>query len=162
MFQFTGFPTYTYVLGIRYMESVHVCFHIRISTDRGICAPPRSFSQLVTSFFGSQCQGIHHLPFFVWPSVSLLRMLACILWSFGLGCCFFSRFVSWLLPSVCLVSFKLVSFDTSSDVLRLSFGWSLSLMCGCQCTLKSFWLLGRLPTIAIFNLLNILMSGQVI
>ena len=31
---------------------------IRISADHRICAPSRSFSQLVTSFVGSQCQGI--------------------------------------------------------------------------------------------------------
>ena len=32
---------------------------IRISTARWIFAPPRSFSQLITSFIGSWCQGIH-------------------------------------------------------------------------------------------------------
>ena len=37
---------------------VHACFHIRRSADRWICAPPRSLSQLVTSFFGDWCQGI--------------------------------------------------------------------------------------------------------
>ena len=31
---------------------------IRISTDRGLFATPRSFSQLVTSFFGAMYQGI--------------------------------------------------------------------------------------------------------
>ena len=40
-----------------------LCSHIRISTDLQICAPPRSFSQLITSFFGAQCQGIHHMLF---------------------------------------------------------------------------------------------------
>ena len=59
MFQFSGFPPYHYRFMIRYMESVHVGFPIRRSTGQWICAPPRSFSQLVTSFFGSQCQGIH-------------------------------------------------------------------------------------------------------
>ena len=34
-------------------------FLIRISTALGIFAPPRSFSQLITSFFGSWCLGIH-------------------------------------------------------------------------------------------------------
>ena len=34
-------------------------FPIRISPDLWIFAPPRSFSQLITSFIGSQCQGIH-------------------------------------------------------------------------------------------------------
>ena len=32
---------------------------IRRSAGQRICAPHRSFSQLVTSFIGSQCQGIH-------------------------------------------------------------------------------------------------------
>ena len=31
---------------------------IRTSADHGLFAPPRSLSQLVTSFVGSQCQGI--------------------------------------------------------------------------------------------------------
>ena len=31
---------------------------IRISADRGLFAAPRSFSQLVTSFFGAMYQGI--------------------------------------------------------------------------------------------------------
>ena len=37
---------------------VHACFHIRRSADQRIFAPPRSLSQLVTSFFGDWCQGI--------------------------------------------------------------------------------------------------------
>ena len=36
----------------------HGGFPIRISADQGLFAAPRSFSQLVTSFVGSQCQGI--------------------------------------------------------------------------------------------------------
>ena len=40
---------------------------IRISADQQIFAPPRSFSQLVTSFVGSQCQGIRLMLFFTWP-----------------------------------------------------------------------------------------------
>ncbi len=38
-------------------------FPIQTSTDRGIFAPPRGFSQLVTSFIGSQCPGIRPVPF---------------------------------------------------------------------------------------------------
>ena len=38
-------------------------FPIQISTDPCLFAAPRSFSQLITSFFGSQCQGIHPAPF---------------------------------------------------------------------------------------------------
>ena len=36
---------------------------IRISTDLGLFATPRSFSQLVTSFFGAMYQGILHTLF---------------------------------------------------------------------------------------------------
>ena len=36
---------------------------IRISPDQRVCAPPRSFSQLVTSFIASKSLGIHHAPF---------------------------------------------------------------------------------------------------
>ena len=39
-----------------------VSFLIRISTDQRSFATPRSFSQLVTSFFGAWCQGIHPMP----------------------------------------------------------------------------------------------------
>ena len=35
---------------------------IRTSADQGLFAPPRGFSQLITSFFASESQGIHHLP----------------------------------------------------------------------------------------------------
>ena len=35
-------------------------FPIRISTDQGLLATPRSLSQLYTSFIGCQYQGILH------------------------------------------------------------------------------------------------------
>ena len=49
---------------------------IQISAYHRICAPPRSFSQLVTSFFGSQYQGIHLVPFFAWPFGQSLRWIS--------------------------------------------------------------------------------------
>ena len=54
----------------------HECFHIRKSADRSLFAAPRSLSQLVTSFFGSWCQGIHLMLLFAWTflSVILLRI----------------------------------------------------------------------------------------
>ena len=39
-------------------------FPIQTPPDQWIFAPPRGFSQLVASFFGSQCQGIRPAPFF--------------------------------------------------------------------------------------------------
>ena len=53
MFQFTGFPAYTYGFSIRHMRCSHVGFPIQISAGHRIFAPYRSFSQLITSFFGS-------------------------------------------------------------------------------------------------------------
>ena len=41
---------------------------IRISADLGLFAAPRSFSQLVTSFFGFRCQGILLALFLAWTS----------------------------------------------------------------------------------------------
>ena len=43
-------------------------FPIRISAGRWIFAPNRSFSQLVTSFVGSQCQGIPLVLLSAWTS----------------------------------------------------------------------------------------------
>ena len=37
-------------------------FPIRTSTDQGLFAPPRSFSQRTTSFIASLCQGILEMP----------------------------------------------------------------------------------------------------
>ena len=43
---------------------------IRTPADRRACAPPRSFSQLVASFFGPQCQGIRPAPSFCLSSAA--------------------------------------------------------------------------------------------
>ena len=71
MFQFPEFPTHTYVFSGRFMTLRHEGFPIRISTDRSLFAAPRSFSQLITSFFGSWCQGIHLMLFFAWTFLFL-------------------------------------------------------------------------------------------
>ena len=63
MFQFPGFPSIRYGLAYGYQRSALMGFPIRKSPDRRIFAPPRSFSQLVTSFIGPQCLGIHPAPF---------------------------------------------------------------------------------------------------
>ena len=42
---------------------LHVGSPIRTSAGQRICAPYRSFSQLITSFVGFQCQGIHLMLF---------------------------------------------------------------------------------------------------
>ena len=44
---------------------------IRTPADHRACAPPRSFSQLVASFFGPQCQGIRPAPSFCLSSAAV-------------------------------------------------------------------------------------------
>ena len=51
-------PFHTLWIGVWMHGWFHAGFPIQISPDRWIFAPPRSFSQLITSFIGSQCQGI--------------------------------------------------------------------------------------------------------
>ena len=46
-----------------YMRSSPVGSPIQISADLCVFATPRSFSQLITSFIGSQCPGIRPVPF---------------------------------------------------------------------------------------------------
>ena len=77
----------------------HTGFPIRISTDRGLFAAPRSFSQLVTSFIGSWCQGIPFMLFLAWTpfEISFLIFLGSL---YRLNCCV-SRFFS------CLIYFAL-------------------------------------------------------
>ena len=66
MFQFPEFPTHTYVFSMCFTVLHCECFHIRISTGRSLFAAHRSFSQLIASFIGSWCQGIHLMLFFAW------------------------------------------------------------------------------------------------
>ena len=61
-----------YVLAHGYAGSPCVGLPIQTPADRRVFAPPRSFSQLVASFIGSQCQGIRPVPFLL----DLARALA--------------------------------------------------------------------------------------
>ena len=56
MFQF---PTFAYLKDI---PAMRVGCPIRISTDQIVLANPRSFSQLITSFFASESLGIPRAP----------------------------------------------------------------------------------------------------
>ena len=58
MFQFPGFAH----LAVYHAFSMVGC-PIRTSTDQFLFADPRSFSQLITSFFASESLGIPHTPF---------------------------------------------------------------------------------------------------
>ena len=108
MFQFSGFPSIHY--GFMYGSQVlHLRgFPIRKSADRSLFAAPRSLSQLVTSFFGSWCQGIHLMLLFAWTFLfswfsfffellefhktnNLIRLLILFLWK-GFILLFFELF----------------------------------------------------------------------
>ena len=58
-------------------------FLIQRSPDQCLFAAPRSLSQLITSFIGSQCQGIRPAPLFAWPfkrslgTFGILLILSC-------------------------------------------------------------------------------------
>ena len=84
MFQFPRFPTHSYWFTVCSMILHHGCSHIRKSADRSLFAAPRSLSQLVTSFVGSQCQGILHMLFFAWTtfciSGDILSVLVFLAW----------------------------------------------------------------------------------
>lgn len=57
MFQFTGFAP---LAGYHTFNMVGC--PIRIPADHIVCADPRSFSQLIASFFASESLGIPHTP----------------------------------------------------------------------------------------------------
>ena len=57
-------PLRTLWIHVRIHALQHVRSRIQTSTGHWICAPHRGFSQLITSFFGSQCQGIRPAPLF--------------------------------------------------------------------------------------------------
>ena len=62
-FSSPGSPPYTIYSCMNIIYLYMMSSLIRISTDHRIFAPPRSFSQLVTSFFGAMYQGILRMLF---------------------------------------------------------------------------------------------------
>ena len=114
MFQFTRFPSIRYGLAYGWQRSSLPGFPIQISPDQWLFAPPRSFSQLITSFIGSQCQGIHPALFFAWP---VIRCIA--LHHMGLG---FYRVHKCLLNfyySLGCYLFKITSSDVSIGMIEI-------------------------------------------
>ena len=111
MFQFRRFPSIRYGLAYGYMRSSHVGFPIRISPDQWIFAPPRSFSQLVTSFIGSQCLGIHPAPFML-DHYGLPSAIALASGFFLMNC------------SAPLIAFGMRLPDSFHPLLRTSLLWS--------------------------------------
>ena len=68
MFQFGGFPSVHYVFMYGSMVLHHGGFPIRKSAGQRLFPTNRSLSQVVASFFGSRCQGIHLMLFFAWTA----------------------------------------------------------------------------------------------
>ena len=62
-------PLHTLWIHVWMHELLHADCSIRKSADQSLLTAPRSLSQLTTSFFGSQCQGIHSALFFALPFV---------------------------------------------------------------------------------------------
>ena len=79
MFQFSRFPSCTYGFSTRYTSFTCVDCSIRKSMDQCPLTAPHSLSQLVASFFGSQCQGIPLALFVAWPCVLLgsQKLISC-------------------------------------------------------------------------------------
>ena len=73
---------------------------IRKSTDHSVLTAPRSLSQLITSFFGSQCQGIRPALFLALPS--------CFMFLSPLKELSFSKYIVVFLPDIFSISLKLV------------------------------------------------------
>ena len=104
MFHFPGFPSCNY--GFITRSAVLHCrgCPIRISMDQSLFAAPHSFSQLVASFIGSWCQGIHPMLFFAWISSKHKPFGLCLWFSF--------LWIAW-------VSSKQISVRIISDSLHL-------------------------------------------
>ena len=86
----------------------HECFHIRISADRSLFAAPRSFSQLITSFIGSWCQGIRLMLLFAWTFLSVIALTITWFSSFFLNCLSFIKTFFRLFLSLQLKDFPFV------------------------------------------------------
>ena len=112
MFQFSGFPSIHY--GFMHGSQVlHLRgFPIRKSADRSLFAAPRSLSQLVTSFFGSWCQGIHLMLFLAWTS-SFSSSLKKIAFAFF---AWVSQIIDWLLSSLLKRPFTIFAFLTICSI----------------------------------------------
>ena len=66
MFQFPGFTSMNLFIQFTVYSVSYMSFLIRKSSDHRLFAPTRSLSQLIASFIGSWCHGIHHAPFVAW------------------------------------------------------------------------------------------------
>ena len=91
MFQFGRFPFITYVFSYESMALRHRGCPIRKSAGQRIFPPNRSLSQVITSFIGSQCQGIHLMLFFAWTAVRFFSISLEMFFRFSFFCLSFAN-----------------------------------------------------------------------
>ena len=128
MFQFPTSPSCTLWIHVQVTELLSLPgFPIRKSVLLRLFAPSHSLSQLVTSFFGSWCQGIHPTLLVAWP---FLILQSCFIQNF--------RFFKNLSPSkIELLIFQSVILKTIltfHDVLPFSHAFN-----GCAFYVFSFF-----------------------
>ncbi len=121
MFQF---PAFAYAL---LRITLRLGCPIRTSTDQWMFAPPRRFSQLITSFFASERLGILHTPFSYFLYFFLFLVSFCfslpdtILLYFSYLSSFSSS-VQHAIDRLCFVSlafyFRTISFYNSKQFLQ--------------------------------------------
>ena len=111
-----------------------MCSHIRRSTDRSLFAAPRGLSQLVTSFFGSWCQGIRPMLFFAWTSYSIVCSLNCL--------SFFVNKINFRIEKVFPFRVAFSTFRWNCNLLP-KFGKTQSLFLNCVLFICSFLLISN-------------------
>ena len=138
MFQFPSFPSCTYVFSTGSMILHHRGFPIRISPDRSLFAAPRGFSQLVTSFIGSWCQGIHLMLLLAWTSICYMVLVLFIAWvsQFFIVTWFFTRLrKDFCLSTLCATYCNNITttFGKTNKILNYCFSHICSFsLFGCQ------------------------------
>ena len=130
MFQFRRFPSCTYGFSTRYTSFTCVDCSIRKSTDRCPLTAPRGLSQLVASFFGSQCQGIPLALFVAWPCDLLGSFKTRLLQRLALWNCRF-RFKILVFEYFRISSLYLLSLYSVFNV-HCSVSWALVEMNGIE------------------------------
>ena len=119
-----GFPRIPILFSIRWLRFAQPDCSIRKSADQCVLTTPRSLSQLITSFIGSQCQGIRPALLLALPFVS------CYEFSFILVVFLPDKISSivYLTRSILIcITFALFSFQVSSFLfLRTDFSYQIS------------------------------------
>ena len=111
MFQFSGLTSD--IIGY---SIARVGCPIRIFTDQRLFAPPRNFSQLITSFFVSESQGILRTPLLTFFYLLYLQVNLCI------TSIYFSQYVKELYNSSFLfqgsepVAFPTQDYELNVDI----------------------------------------------